>query len=58
MRAVTQFYLADENQEQSVYELFSEYLSSIYFEGYAELLESENPTAFNFEFTQFITNNL
>ena len=33
--------------------LFQEYLDSIYYEGYAEALAEENPTAFQFEYNQF-----
>ena len=37
-------------------EVFTEYLDSIYYQGYAEQLASENPQAFTFELNQFFDN--
>lgn len=57
MKAVTNFYQA-ETQEQNISELFAEYLSSIYFEGYADHLAECDPSAYEFELSQFIYNNI
>lgn len=57
MKAV-KIYFQAETQEQNVYELFAEYLSSVYFDGYAEQLAESDPSAFNFELTQFINNTI
>jgi hypothetical protein len=35
-------------------ELFIEYMDSIYYQGYAQQLASENPQSFNFELTEFL----
>ena len=37
-------------------ELFIEYLDSIYWEGYAQQLASDNPQAYTFELNQFLDN--
>lgn len=37
-------------------EVFTEYLDSIYYEGYTEQLASDNPQAFTFELNQFFDN--
>jgi len=38
---------------QQKYELFNEYLDSIYEKGYAERLATENPASYSFQFEQF-----
>lgn len=57
MNAVTNFYQA-ETQEQNISELFADYLSSVYFEGYADQLADCDPVAYEFELSQFIYNNI
>ena len=37
------------------YTLFTEYLDSIYFEGYADQLATENPESYKQQFEQFKT---
>lgn len=39
-----------------MYEVFIEQLDALYWSGYAEQLAENNPTAFNFELTQFFNN--
>lgn len=38
---------------QQKYELFNEYLDSIYYNGYADTLATENPTSYKLQFEQF-----
>jgi len=38
---------------QQKYILFNEYLDSIFENGYAEQLATENPVSYNFQFEQF-----
>lgn len=49
--------LLAETEEQNIYILFDDYLSSMYYPGYADQLANENPDAFQFELAQFIFNN-
>jgi len=38
-----------------MYEIFIEYLNSLYWEGYAEELQQNAPTLFYYEYEQFST---
>lgn len=55
MKAVKNLYQA-ETQEQNVFEMFEDYLNSLYYEGYADQLANENLESFEFELNQFIYN--
>lgn len=54
MKADQDFYQA-ETREQNIYQLFEEHLNSLFYEGYAMQLAEENPDAFEFELSNFLT---
>jgi hypothetical protein len=41
---------------ESIYNDFTNFLDSIYYEGYAEQLAGENPEQFTFEFNEYLEN--
>jgi hypothetical protein len=42
--------------QNAMYELFITMLDQLFYEGYAEQLAHDNPTAFNFEYQDFLNN--